>query len=134
MLEGEETRNETTEKFEFWAQVRAQVEQDSARVPGDVVDYFASKEVRERIEKTIQTVDALSKLQTDLKKLKPDQEMFDVTGQMVQSYFSKAKLEERKKLVEKIERVEAALRSVFEGRDFDKLKKLNLDKPDANAA
>lgn len=123
-----------TKPFEFWAEVRSVVERESGGLTQGVVKHFADKELASRAEKTIQAVEQLASFENQLKKIKPDQELFDANGQLVNSYFSKARLEERRKILEKVDRIEVVLRDVFENNSFDKLKKLNLDKPDANAA
>ena len=120
---GEDTKKGT---FEFWTEVRAATEAKAAEVPQTVTNHYVDKEIDARVELTIRTIDALEDLQRQIKKLRPDQEVFDAAGSVVSSGYSKVKLEERKKLMERQERMEAALSEVFENGTFDKLKKLNL--------
>jgi type II secretory pathway component PulC len=128
----EETK-EKNKKFELWAEVRAAVEKKSAGIPGVVIENLAEKEIQSRVEKTIAVVDALSAAHATLKKIKPDLESFDGEGKLVAATFSKAKHEERKKLQETIERLDAALTEVFENQNFEKLKKLDLGRHDAGS-
>ena len=111
----------------FWANVRANVETKTSGVAQEVTDHYVKKEIDSRVEKTIAAIDKLSALEGQWKKIKPDQEQYDGDGKLVSSTYSKAKLEERKKLAEKIERFETALLEVFEKGDFKKLKELNLE-------
>ena len=111
----------------FWAMVRGAVETRAKNVPSTVVEHYVSKEIAARVQQTIAAIDALKVLDGQLRKLRPDQEQYDVDGKLVAAYYSKAKLEERKKLVEKTERIEAALEGVFERSNFDKLKALKLE-------
>lgn len=112
--------------FEFWTEVRAATEAKAAEIPQTVTDHYVEKEIDARVELTIRAIDTLDDLQKQIKKLRPDQEVYDATGNLVSAGYSKIKLEERKKSIERQDRIEAALSDVFENKNFDKLKKLDL--------
>ena len=120
---GEDTKKGTPE---FWAGVRAATEARAAEVPQTVTNHYVDKEIDSRVELTISAVDTLANLEKQLKKLRPDQEQYDAEGKLLVASYSKAKLEERKKIIERQERIETALRDVFENGAFEKLKKLDL--------
>ena len=126
---------EGTEKgtLEFWTEVRAAIEAKAAEVPQTVKNHYVDKEIDARVRITISAVDNLSNLDKQLRKVKPDQEQYDKDGKLLVASYSKPKLEERKKLTEEMERIEAALADVFAYRDFEKLKKLNLGGSKENA-
>jgi hypothetical protein len=116
---------------EFWASVRSQVDAKKNGVAGTVIEHYVEREINSRVEKTIQAIDMLDDLEKQLRKLKPDQEQWDADGKLVSAFYSKAKLEERKKITDKSDRIEAALLDVFEKADFEKFKKLDLGKGSA---
>jgi hypothetical protein len=126
-VEATDGREELKASAEFWVKVRAQVEETTGEVSGQVVNHFVHEEISGRVDKTIKAVNELKALEGQLRKLRPDQEQYDEAGKLAVAYYSKAKLEDRKKVTEKIERVEAALTDVFQKANFDKLKKLNLE-------
>lgn len=122
----------------FWDNVKEKIATRGAEVGERVVDYYANKEVNERADRALAAVAALQDLEGKIKKIKPDSVQYDLQGKEILSSYSKQTLEERKKLVEQAEKIEAALTDVFaEPPNFDKLKKLKLkpgEKDDEQAA
>ena len=132
---------EETSSFDFWTAVNAKTAAESGSIKNTVVDHYAHKEIASRVDKTIAAVEALTRLKDMFKKIRADQENYDDAGKLMSATYSKAKTEDRKKLLAKMEPIETALRDVFERAEFEKLKKLNLEnkqggaeeKPDASA-
>jgi hypothetical protein len=120
-------QREAKASVEFWIKVRAQIEESAGAVSGQVVDHFVQEEIDARVSKTIKAVSELKALEGQLRKLRPDQEQYDGEGKLAAAYYSKVRLEERKKVMEKTERIEVALNDVFQKANFDKLKKLNFE-------
>jgi hypothetical protein len=104
--------------------VAAKVKEDSLGVRAKVVNLIAEKEVEARTAATMSVLDKLAEVNKSLNKVKPDQVFYDVDGKEVQSCFSKEKLEERKKLLEKKEQLDNALKKAFNDNDFSKVKEL----------
>jgi hypothetical protein len=101
--------------------VAEQITTISPAVNESVVNFLVNKEVDKRSSAIIQGIDKYNGLKNDLRKVKPDQVLFAEDGKEVSSGYSKAKLEERKKLIEQIEKLEKALDQAIGGGDMSKL-------------
>lgn len=91
------------------------VKSSNERVVNEIVDYFVSKEVKKRVEAGTSAMQEVEKLQKELLKFKPDQVSYDVDGKPVSETFSKTKIDERKKLADKIEKLRKALEKALDG-------------------
>lgn len=100
------------------------------RVRAAIVQKLADEEVAKRTELVLTAMNALSRLRADLKKFKPDQKGFDVDGKLISEMYSEAKTQERKKLGEKIEKLEKSINLALENDDYSKLKEQSSEKPD----
>jgi len=118
-------------KLDVWNRVKEGILSASTEVPKTVVQHYVDKEIDSRVAKTIAAIDAATNLEGQIKRIKPDQESFNEAGVPVSATYTKAKVEERKKLQEKLDKVEAALLDAFNDNNFEKLKKLNLEGGDA---
>lgn len=92
------------------------------RVRAAVVQKLADEEVAKRTELVLTSMNSLSRLRSDLKKFKPDVKGYDAAGTLVSEMYSEAKTQERKKLSEKIEKLEKAINLALENDDYSKLK------------
>lgn len=105
-------------------EVSALVSDKSKGVREQVVKTLADKEVELRVACVMACVDKLKEEKNKLNKLKPDTVFFGEDGKETKQ-FSKQKFEERKKLLETIEKLEAALTLAFDKNEFQKVKELS---------
>lgn len=102
------------------------VANSTPEVVDGVVQHFVKNEVQNRISMVVAAVSKLQTMDDDIKKFKPDQVSLDEDGNEVSSTFSKAKFEERKKLVEKRDKLASAIeKALGKDRDFAGLKKVS---------
>jgi len=86
-----------------------------------VVTVLVEQEKEKRVKAVLGAMNLISDTQKELKKVKPDQ-TFDATNKLVGETFSKTNMEAKKKLEEKIAKVEAALvLATSDTPDFKKL-------------
>lgn len=105
-------------------EVSEKVELASKSVKDKVVEMLAEKEVQARTDATMNVLAKLNEANKELNKLKPDNVFYDIDGKEVSATFTKAKLEERKKLVEKRDSLDKALTLALVKNDFSKVKEL----------
>lgn len=105
-------------------EVATLVSDKSKGVKEQVVKALADKEVELRVSCTMACVDKLKEEKNKLNRLKPDTVFFGEDGKETKQ-FSKAKFEERKKLLETIDKLEKALELAFDKNDFQKVKELS---------
>jgi hypothetical protein len=74
-----------------------------------VVEHYSSIAIEKRANAVIKTMDKIDELGIQVKKIKPDRVVYDESGVEVSSGFSKEKIDERKKLLEQIEKLKKAL-------------------------
>ncbi len=92
-----------------------------AAVQEGVVTVLVDQEKEKRVKAILGAMNLISDTQKELKKIKPDQ-TFDKDNKLVGETFSKSNMESKKKLEEKIAKVEAALaQATSETPDFKKL-------------
>lgn len=108
--------------------IKTSIEEGNATVKDKVVAHFAKIEIDSRVEKTIAAMDSLKLAQKELQKVKPDQASYDGQGNETSSSYSKAAMENRRKALEKVTRIETALLEVFNNGNFEKLLKLQTEK------
>jgi hypothetical protein len=118
----------------FWTMVRAEVEQKSPEVKSAVLSHYVEAEINGRVQRAVLAIKTLGDLDKRLRKLRPDQEQYDASGKLVSETYSKAKLEERRKVEEQQARIETALEEVFEKGQFEKLMKLEFQAAAGDAA
>jgi hypothetical protein len=86
-----------------------------------VVTVLVEQEKEKRVKAILGAMNLISDTQKELKKIKPDQ-TFDKDNKLVAETFSKSNMEAKKKLEEKITKVETALaQATSETPDFKKL-------------
>jgi|SRR5882724_2643018 len=106
--------------------VAEQIINIAPKVEDKVVDALVSRELNRRSDSLVQAMDKLSKLEVDLKKIKPDVVTYDINGKVASESYSKVKSEEYKKLNEKIGKFTKAIAKALENSDFSDV--YNLDK------
>lgn len=95
------------------------------KVEDQVVEVIVERELEKRATAIVKAMDTLSKFETDLRKIKPDQTSFSETGEKVSETYSKAKLEEKNKLTQKIEKNTKAINKALETGDYQDVYNLN---------
>jgi len=81
---------------------------------------FVEREVNKRTDALTKAFDTLQEERKNLAKFKPDNVSYDQDGEEVSVSYSKTKIEERKKLVQKIEKIEKTIGKALSG-DFSEL-------------
>lgn len=105
-------------------EVSEKVELASKSVKDKVVEMLAEKEVQARTDATMSVLAKLNETNKELNKMKPDNVLYDVDGKEVSATYTKAKLDERKKLIEKRDSLDKALTLALVKNDFSKVKEL----------
>lgn len=108
--------------------VVAQITGLSPRVEASVVDVLVQRELTRRSEAIVQCFDKVDKLVKELRKVRPDQVVFDETGKQVAALYSKPILEARTKLEQQIEKIEKAIQKALDKQDFSDVYSLCQDK------
>lgn len=112
------------------AKVAEQIGAINPKVEDKVVGVLVDRELTKRSDALVVVLDALAKLESDMKKLKPDMQMFGTEeGSAPVEAFSKAKHEERKKLGEKITKYTNALNKALDKGDYGDVYNLKNQKP-----
>lgn len=113
--------------------VTAAVKELVAKSYGDVfnrvIEQLAEAEIAERVKVLREAVAKHAELKAALAKMKPDQRWFRADGSLVDEAFSKAKLDEKKKLEDQLARLEKAIDGVAcETPNYDALRKATAGK------
>lgn len=85
-----------------------------------VIDHYANLEADKQATALIKTIDKLSEAEKTMQRMRPDLETYGDDGKVQSSGWSKAKLEERTKLQEKIDKLTKAINKADDG-DFGDL-------------
>lgn len=106
--------------------VAEQIAAISPRVNERVIEHLVTVELEKRTNAIVAGLETLRGLQNDLRKVKPDVGgSFDEDGNETKpTQYSKAKFEERKKLLEQIGKYEKALDLAIDKGDMSKLNEL----------
>ena len=99
----------------------------SPLVENDVIESLVNRELTKRSNAIVLVMDKLSKLEGDLKKVRPDN-TFDADGNKVSEYFTKAKIDEKNKLNQNIEKHTKAINKALEKADFGDVYNLSSGK------
>lgn len=91
-----------------------------------VIDALVDREVEKRTKLIVDSLDKLRSLQGELRKIKPDvgQSFSEDGTETKPTQYSKAKFEERKKLLEQIAKLQTALDVAIDKGDMSKLNEL----------
>ena len=96
------------------------------KIQESVVEHLASKELERRTNAVIKVFAELAALEKEVSKIKPDLPQYDSNGDLVVENWSKAKLDERNKKIDKKNKLTAALDKALDKNDFSDL--LNVEK------
>jgi hypothetical protein len=83
-----------------------------------VVEKLATVEIEKRADALLNAVNSAVSTQRELFKVKPDVVAYNEKGEEVTANYTKPKLEEKKKLEEKLAKIEAAVTKAVEKGDF----------------
>jgi len=83
-----------------------------------VVNKLATLEIERRADALLNAVSAATTVWRELQKAKPDNVSFAADGTELPGTYSKAKFEEKKKLEEKLAKIEVAVAKALEKGDF----------------
>jgi hypothetical protein len=108
----------------------------STVVESSVVDVLAEQVKDKRVKTILAGLDLLDAARNDLKKIKPDQQSFGADNKPVSETYSKTAMESKKKLEEKIVKIETALNLALDPatQDYKKLFEVVNNKGNAPAA
>lgn len=102
--------------------VRENLKSVGPRTRSAVVEYFAQKEADKQAQALIKGLEKLNTLERDYQKInRPDVITYDAEGKEDSKSFSKARIDERKKLQEQIEKLTNAINKADDNEDFSKL-------------
>jgi len=98
----------------------------SKQVFDRVRDHLVEDELKRRTDLVLKGLAKKEEIERELRKVKPDQQGLDLSGKVVSETYSKAKVEEVKKLKEQLNKVEKALEGALASEKpcFDKLREV----------
>lgn len=112
------------------AKVAEQIGAINPKVEDKVVGVLVDRELTKRADALVMVLDALAKLESDAKKIKPDMMMYDKdSGELAAEAFSKPKQEEKKKMNEKIAKYTNAITKALDKGDYGDVYNLKNQKP-----
>lgn len=103
-------------------------------VEDKILDTFVDREVDKRAKAVVNVIDQLVKLEQDLRKIKPDQQFFDADGKETGASYSKTKVEEKKKLEDRIAKFTNAVNKAVDKGDYGDVYNLASGKSDQSGS
>jgi hypothetical protein len=91
------------------------------RVRNTLVNVLVDKELDRRVKLVLEALDKRDALVAEGRKIKADVVSYNADGSVAQEAWSKAKLEERNKHQQQLDKLEAAIEAALERADFSKL-------------
>lgn len=98
--------------------VAANIADAGPAILGKVIDKLASAEIEKRADALLNAVNAAIATKRELYKVKPDLVAYNADGKVASENWTKPKLEEKKKLEEKLAKIEAAVDKAVNKNDF----------------
>lgn len=93
----------------------------SPKVEDAVVEAVVDREVKKRSQALVQALDKLSEMEKDLKKLGPDNLMYDENGKEVLGSYTKKRIDEKNKLTGRIQKLTNIINKALEKAEFNDL-------------
>lgn len=112
-------------------EVAKRIASSGADITERVIAHLAEEEIKRRADKVVQTVVEINKLTKSLDKVQPDVVSYNEDGTVANKAWSKNKLEEKKKLTDKIAKLQKALDKALDQSDFGELLGLQFGKDDS---
>lgn len=123
--------NETTERVSIAAKVAAKVKElGSAAVEEAAVSIMTDRTVKKRTDAVVAVVDKIDAGERELRKLVPDQVAYDEAGKKTGETYSKAVVESRGKVTQKLGKLRKALDKALDEGDFSDVLNLANEKGD----
>lgn len=114
----DETQTQVSASKSIGIKVAEQISAAGPVILNKVVEKLATVEIEKRADALLNAVNSAVSTQRELYKVKPDIVAYDGEGKEVSANWSKVKLEEKKKLEEKLTKIEAAVTKAVEKGDF----------------
>lgn len=105
-------------------EVASQLATSSEAVQNRVIANLVEEEVGRRTSLVTLALQAYEEAEKKLKSIRPDQQSFDASGNLVAETYSKGKLEERAKTEQLLKNLSAALDKALDNNDWQSLEKL----------
>ena len=105
-------------------EVASKLATSSQAVQDRVVANLVEEEVTRRTKLVTLALQAYEEAEKKLKAVRPDQQSFDVSGNLVAETYSKGKLDEKVKTEQLLKNLSAALDKALENNDWQPLEKL----------
>lgn len=102
-------------------QVADAIKNSDKTVQDKFTSLLVDKEINARVDMLDKAFTQLKETQSNLKKCKPDQQSLDGSGKVVSETYTKAKFEERKKLMDQADLLEKMINKALSG-DWSKIK------------
>lgn len=99
-------------------------------VEDKIIDALVAREVNRRSDALTKAIDDLNKMEGEQRRIKPDQVQYNEDGSVKDQSYSKAKIEELKKLKQKIEKYTNAINKALDKADYGDV--YNLSKANDN--
>ena len=112
--------------MEINQKVAEKITGSNEKIKEGLIEHLAGKEIERRTNAVIKVFSELTALEKEIVKIKPDLNQYDTNGLLVIENWSKDKLTERNKKIEKINKLTAALDKALDKNDFSDL--LNVEK------
>lgn len=93
--------------------VKQTVGSSAQQIQDELVNLLVRRELDKRVSLLDSALSKLDELRKNLNKIKPDNVLYDETGAIVQNSYTKAKLDEKKKATEKVEKLDKAIESAL---------------------
>jgi hypothetical protein len=103
-------------------------------VKGRVVDLMVEETLKKRVGQVMSAMTERDNLEKDLRKLKPDVLHYDESGAPAATLYSKVAIEQRKKVTDRIAKVEKAIAKALDENDFGDVMQLGGKEPPKDAS
>jgi len=88
------------------------------------VDQLVDEEAKVRTNLIVKALSERRKAEQDVRKTKPDNTTYDAEGNVKEESFTKAKIDELKKIKERIAKIDKSLTEAIDKADYKELKNL----------
>lgn len=112
--------------------IAEQITNIAPKVEDSIVAVFVERELEKRSTATVKVLDDLLKLESTLKKIRPDVKTYDADGKVTSESYSKAKADELKKTKERITKYTNALSKALEEGDFENVYNIKNQNPNSD--
>ncbi len=106
------------------SEIKTKLLEQNPQVRESYIQQEVQAKVAQRVGLVQKAMVELATQRKELEKAKPDDVKYDVSGKIVQEFYSKEVIEKRKKFVERTAKVEKALTKALETGDYTELENL----------